>query len=137
MSRNKLYSLLSIACLAGYSWLFFQLVTPSPEKSFGYSGCIIKHVTTIPCPSCGSTRSILSLLHGDVLGALYLNPLGFLIFGILLVVPFWLIYDILTKRESLHTTFRRTELLVRKKWIALPLILLFLGNWVWNIIKEI
>lgn len=55
--------------------------------------CPLRTLTTIPCPSCGSTRAGLALLHADVAGALRLNPLAALA-GIAFVVgggaaPLW------------------------------------------------
>lgn len=37
--------------------------------------CVFKRLTTIPCPSCGSTRSVVHLSHGDFLSAFVMNPL--------------------------------------------------------------
>jgi len=62
--RNRIYLFLGIACLAGYLWLGVAFKT-APEKGV-MGACLIKGVTGIPCPSCGATRSVLSLLHGDI-----------------------------------------------------------------------
>ncbi len=37
--------------------------------------CVFKGLTGIPCPTCGSTRSLVHLSHGDILSALAMNPL--------------------------------------------------------------
>lgn len=37
--------------------------------------CIFKMVTGIPCPSCGMTRSYISLLHGNIYKAFFYHPL--------------------------------------------------------------
>jgi hypothetical protein len=37
--------------------------------------CVFKGLTGIPCPTCGSTRSVVLLAHGDILHALAMNPL--------------------------------------------------------------
>ena len=37
--------------------------------------CPILHLTGWQCPGCGGTRSAYSLLHGDLLGALAMNPI--------------------------------------------------------------
>jgi hypothetical protein len=36
--------------------------------------CPLRALTGVPCPFCGGTRGTLSLLHGDVLHSLALNP---------------------------------------------------------------
>jgi hypothetical protein len=38
--------------------------------------CVFRGVTGIPCPTCGTTRTVLALLDGDVLSALAANPLA-------------------------------------------------------------
>lgn len=37
--------------------------------------CVFRGLTGIPCPTCGSTRSVVHLAHGDILSALAMNPL--------------------------------------------------------------
>jgi hypothetical protein len=37
--------------------------------------CVFKGLTGIPCLTCGSTRSVVHLSHGDILSALTMNPL--------------------------------------------------------------
>jgi len=39
--------------------------------------CAFKRLTGYPCPTCGATRGVLRLLHGDVAGAWQFNPLLF------------------------------------------------------------
>lgn len=38
--------------------------------------CAFKGLTGIPCPTCGSTRSVVHLSHGDILSAFAMNPLA-------------------------------------------------------------
>ena len=48
--------------------------------------CIFRRVTGIPCPSCGMTRSFISLFSGDIASAFFMHPLFWLvpvIFGLL------------------------------------------------------
>lgn len=136
MSRNKLYTLLSTACAAGYIWLILTY-----HRTFSLAlepgVCLFKRVTGVPCPSCGSTRSVLSFLKGDFAGAILLNPFGVIILIILLVFPVWIIYDVLSRKSTLHHFYNRSELFLRRKWIAIPAILLVVLNWVWNIAKNL
>ncbi|HUT46712.1 MAG TPA: DUF2752 domain-containing protein [Sedimentisphaerales bacterium] len=37
--------------------------------------CLVKHLTGVPCPTCGFTRGALSLLHGHPAQAWFYNPL--------------------------------------------------------------
>ena len=134
MVRNKLYAILAAACAAGYTWLLLTYYRNiSNESDFGV--CLFKQVTGIPCPSCGSTRSVLSLLRGDFAGALFWNPFGILIMLILIISPAWMIYDIVLRKESLYIFYNRSEQFFKRKWIAIPAIILVLLNWIWNIYK--
>jgi len=134
MSRFKLYALMSAACATGYSWLAYichQRVIHCNEPGV----CIFRRLTTIPCPSCGSTRSVLSLLHGEFREAMLWNPFGFLLMAFLVVAPFWISYDLASRNSTLLNAYIKIELLLKRKWIALPAVLLVLMNWIWNISK--
>ena len=39
--------------------------------------CLLKRLTGLACPTCGFTRGMLSLLHGDITQAWLYNPLLF------------------------------------------------------------
>lgn len=134
MSRNKLYTILSATCLLGYSWLawsYFHNIADATD--FGV--CMFKQVTTIPCPSCGSTRAIVALIHGNVLQSLSLNPLGIILTIGLVSLPLWISYDLITRKSSLLHAYRKSESLLNRRWIAIPAIVLVLLNWAWNIYK--
>ncbi len=126
--------MLSIACVAGYAWIGVQLYqdrfTDTPINA-----CIVKHVTGIPCPSCGSTRSVLSILKGDFWNAAWWNPFGFLITIILLVVPVWLTVDYRSNRSSLFEFYLHAEAFLQRKYVAAFAILIVIANWIWNINK--
>ena len=131
-SRNKLYSILFTACVAGYIWLYYSLNTIN--NGF-FEGCFIKQLTNLPCPSCGSTRSIILMMKGDFFGALKINPLGYIVSFIMLSSPIWIIVDILTKKKTLFTFYLKIESFFRKPQFAIPLLVLILFNWIWNITK--
>jgi hypothetical protein len=135
IQRNKLYIILTIACAAGYIWLFAGFSAHYFEQNNPAEVCLFKHATNVPCPSCGSSRSVATLMHGDVLGSLYLNPFGIIIALIMLTAPFWIAYDLITGKSTLLHFYHRTEKWLRKPGIAIPLIALVLINWIWNISK--
>jgi hypothetical protein len=135
MNRNKLYTFLFAACIAAYAWLFIDFVYLQPHGKDATSPCIIKNVTGIPCPSCGSTRAIVSLTKGNLADSLRWNPIGLLLSLILAITPFWTALDLIQKKESLWQFYQKTEVFIRKWYIAVPAILLVIANWVWNIYK--
>lgn len=134
LNRSRLYTLLLSACLAGYIWLFYISTSLHSENS-SEEVCLIKRVTDIPCPSCGSTRSIILLIHGDFQQAVYINPIGLIVAVIMLLTPVWILVDITLRRSTLFDFYQRTESYLKKPKVAIPLILLLLLNWIWNITK--
>jgi hypothetical protein len=133
-SRNRLYLLLIISCLAGYIWLISASFSAGKaEAEIGV--CIFKHVTNIPCPSCGSTRSLLSLLKGNIFEAFYWNPIGIILAFLLVIIPVWILLDFLKRKNSLFLCYKKAEVFLRKREVAIPAILLVASNWVWNIFK--
>lgn len=135
LTRNRFYLFLSLACTVGYGWLALVSRLKPEEVGEKYDVCLIRHFVHIPCPSCGSTRSVLALMQGDLAGGLYWNPLGFVIFSVLVIAPFWIGYDLLLKKDTLYHFFRLFEETLKRKWVAIPAILLILINWAWNIVK--
>ena len=136
MSRNRLYTLLSAACAVGFIWLAITY-NRSALNVIDPGVCLFKRFTNVPCPSCGSTRSVLSLLQGDFLGGLYWNPFGFILMTILVVAPLWILYDLAGRKASLFNFYTKTELLLNRKWIAILAIVIVLMNWIWNISKGV
>lgn len=136
MTRSKLYILLSAACLAGYLWLYFFKVRS--VVNFGdVELCLFKHFTGLPCPSCGSTRAVLQLFQGNLKEAFLFNPIGYVIFIVLLIVPIWIIFDVVSARASLFIFYQKAECFIKQKLVAISLIFIVLLNWIWNIYKEI
>jgi hypothetical protein len=136
MGRNKLYLILSTACAIGYIWLSISYIRDGPDQH-GPGLCLFKHITGIPCPSCGTTRSVLSLLHGDVTNSLIYNPFGVIIMLIMVILPIWISFDLVNRKSSLLKFYNRTELLLKRTYIAVPALLIVLSNWIWNICKGI
>jgi hypothetical protein len=65
--------------------------------------CLLRSVTGIPCPLCGSTRSVEAVAEIDVARALFLNPAGVLAVALAVVIllawrvkqvvlPVWLVF---------------------------------------------
>ncbi|NQU32134.1 MAG: DUF2752 domain-containing protein [Bacteroidetes bacterium] len=135
LNRNKLYLILLLACFAGYGWVYYNYAYNLDNFAHGINTCIIKQVTGIPCPSCGATRSIISLLQNNLAEALYWNPIGIILVIIMTISPIWIVFDYLRKKDSLYIFYRRVEMLFRNKYIAGIAIFLILANWIWNIQK--
>jgi hypothetical protein len=135
LSRNRLYGFLGIACLAGYVWIYLNFSSFSSGNYDNINVCLIKHFTNVPCPSCGSTRSVLAILKGDFLQGFYFNPFGYILILILIILPLWLSYDYFKQKNTFFRFYTRTETFLQQKKTAIPAILLVLVNWFWNIYK--
>lgn len=61
--------------------------------------------------------------------------MGMLVFLILLVGPLWIAYDLVLHQKSLWAFYGAMEKIIRKRSVAIPLILLVTANWAWNIFK--
>lgn len=90
--------------------------------------CPLRTLTSIPCPTCGSTRAGFALLHADLLAALRLNPLAtvagiaFVAGGV--VAPLWVSLGGLVP-----------DLPVRwPRWARLGVAGAILLNWVWLVL---
>ena len=123
-----------IACLAGFIYLFYNIHTLQSQT---FRVCIIKNVTSYPCPSCGTTRAVTLLLQGRIIESLLLNPFGIVVAIIMTIFPIWILTDIFLKKETFYFWYKKTETTIRKPAIALILILLVLFNWIWNIYKHL
>lgn len=134
INRNKLYTLLFISCLAGYIYLYISLTSNFIEHK-SVEVCPIKFTTNMPCPSCGSTRSVISIVNGKFRDALSINPLGYIIAIVMVLIPLWLLIDVLIKKKSLFKFYIKMETYLKKPQLAIPLIVLVLINWIWNITK--
>jgi hypothetical protein len=131
-SRNGFYFLVITACAIGWLLVLINLLSPKPET---FPVCGIKHVTDYPCPSCGSTRSAAALISGKPLIALYLNPLGIFIGLFLVFVPIWIGTDLIFGGQSFFSIYNHAIHYLKNPFIWIPLALLMLVNWIWNIQK--
>lgn len=62
-----------VIALHGGAYAFFAGRDPYTQTIFPQ--CPILHYFGIQCPGCGGTRAMYSLLHGDILTSIQMNPL--------------------------------------------------------------
>lgn len=132
MSRRRLYYLALFLGLAGQIWIFYSYHKLEKHEE-AFNTCIFKAVTGIPCPSCGTVHSIISILHGNFRQALTENPIGFAGLLALAVVPYWILADLYTGRESFYRFFMHIDGLLRKKRVLIPLLLTVLLIWIYKL----
>jgi hypothetical protein len=125
-----------MACVTGYIWLFYSI---SRQSTGGPSLeiCMIKNATNIPCPSCGSTRSVISITKGSLTEAMMINPIGYIISLVMLIAPIWIVSDLLRRKATLLAFYLKAESFIKTPRFAVPLIILVAINWIWNITKNV
>jgi hypothetical protein len=122
---RKFYIPASLFVVAGWFWLFFAM------RGSGGTVCVFKNITGWPCPACGSTGGVMQLLHGEFYSALLLNPLSYLLAVGLVVLPLWLLSDMVRGRSSLYKAVVWFDGVVRRRPFLLVVILfVVVVNWV-------
>lgn len=110
-----------------FRWFFLAGINP-------VCLCPFKIITTIPCPSCGMTRSLLSFLALDFRNALYFNPLFFIIYA---VVTVFMVYALIVLVFRLPR-LRLVALTPRAGRLMLGLIIAVTAlNWLYLIVMNI
>lgn len=116
---GKTPAFISAAVLCGYLTLHILLES-------GLKLCWFKAVTGINCPTCGLSRAILALFHGDLPEAFRFNPFMLLFtLGIALYFGSGLIFK---RRLALEASARERTLLL------IIFLALFLLNWLYLIL---
>ena len=133
MSRNKLYIPILIFCLGGLFWIKYHM--PREGHTPQVTVCPVKKVTGLPCPSCGSTRAVVSLVQGDVKKSFLENPIGILLVSFIIMGPPWIVWDFLSGNATFMYWYERAEAFIRRRSVAIVLIGLIVINWIWNIMK--
>lgn len=132
MTKKSLYKLAILLCVAGYVWLGWSWVECGAGGAA--SPCLIRNLYHIPCPSCGSTRAVMALLQGNFGEAFSWNPLGFILLVGLIVLPLWLLYDGLMRKDSLYRFYLWVDRVFQRKAVFLFFILVILFIWCLNLL---
>lgn len=123
--RQRPYKIWEIVILS--SILLVALLVP-PFYQGGFTLCLFRNITGLPCPGCGMTRAFLFLGHGDFYEAIRLNPNSLLAFSIILFLWSNKFTQIFTGKEvKVHLTHREKIL------IYLLSGFLMVAIWVYNL----
>lgn len=134
--KHKIYILGLAICFLTYSWLYYNYLN-FRNSNHDVVICYFKNWTGLPCPSCGSTRSLINILHANWGEALFINPLGYLIAFVIIIFPIWIVSDLVMNKNSLKNFYEKMENHIKSPKIYFPLLVLILSNWIWNISKMI
>jgi hypothetical protein len=133
-SSRRIYLILSILCVAGYGLIVYSLVNEEHHHR-AITFCPFKTVTGYPCPACGTTRATVLLTKGKFNEAIGMNPLVIISALFLLLSPIWIAFDAILKKRTMEEMYLKGEVFLRKSYVAIPLTLLLIINWYWNIKK--
>ena len=93
--------------------------------------CLFKSLTGVPCPGCGTVRSLQLLLHGDVVGSVLTNPLGLLLSLLAVAALVLVIRDAIRNDDLLYRLMHHRW----PVWALVAVVLLTVANEWWNITK--
>ncbi|HET7319653.1 MAG TPA: DUF2752 domain-containing protein [Nitrospirota bacterium] len=115
-----IYGGIAVAALAVPWFLPVRLLSPS---------CAFKGLFDIPCPTCGATRAVVHLSHGEIAFALAMNPL--ISIAMVFAVLFFFYSLITLLFDSRRIGFILTER--EKNAVRSVAIVLLLIQWGWLI----
>jgi hypothetical protein len=108
----------AIALFALFAARFLPVLSLAPA-------CAFKALTGLPCPTCGSTRSVVHLADGDLLSAFSMNPLTV---SVILFVVLAFVYGTVTLVFGLpRISFNLAE--HEKKRLRIFCVLAVLADW--------
>jgi hypothetical protein len=131
LSVRFVWGLLAAACLAVL--ILAAMLRPSPDglgthQELGLNGCQFLQRTGIPCPTCGMTTSWTWFAHGNLAASFYIQPMGFLL-AIMCVLLFWISLYLAATGRSPGLVLQHAPL-VR---LFMALLVLGLLAWGWKI----
>lgn len=132
ISRARFYTVLLVMLAASYAWVAYNGMVRAQELQ-GISICIVRTVTGVPCPGCGTTRSVIHLLHGEIIPGIASNPLGLLAVAALSVLPVWIAVDLARGQASLMHVYHVLNQKLKHRSVIVVVVILVLCLWSWNI----
>lgn len=136
MPKQRLYQLVSFLSILAYGWLIYNFFFLNTSEG-GITVCWFKTISGLPCPACGSTSGIIEIFKGNFHKAFQYNPFAYSSLLILIIASLWGSYDIVLKKDGFYKFYQTVNEKLKKKRIIIPIILLFLIIWTWNIYKTI
>lgn len=128
--QKLVYGIFGLLIAAGAIWTGYNLLFPENHTI----ACLFRTVSGVKCPSCGTTTSVLQLLNGNPVEAWYANPLGFPAAILMLLVPGWILHDMVEQKPTFYSFYHKAETWLRKyKVISGILIISVLLNWLFII----
>jgi hypothetical protein len=122
-------SSIEFGIIFGIIALLILVAARFPDVAAFAPACALKGFTGMPCPTCGSTRAVLHLAHGNVFAALAFNPL---ISACLLTAVLFFLYSLITLMPGvprIGLAFSEGE----KNALRIGAVMMVLVNWMYLI----
>ena len=91
--------------------------------------CAFKGLWGVPCPTCGSTRAVVHLSHGEIAAALAMNPVVTLVIVFAVVFFFYSLIALMFDLRKIGFIMTERE----KNTVRITAVLLMLAQWGWLI----
>ena len=75
------------------------------------------------------------LLTGEFKESLLLNPNGLVLLSAMMIIPLWIVMDLLLNKDSFYNSYQYVEQKLKNKRILFSILFLYLINWGWNLMK--
>lgn len=126
----RIYTIFGLLTTGSLIWLIWNILLPDGTASV----CMFHQATGLPCPSCGTTTSVLHILNGNFNEAFEKNMLGFPAFIALLLFTCWLGFDFISRKQTFFTAYQASENWIKKHPLVLATMLTCVAlNWIFLI----
>ncbi len=132
MTRKHLYLLALFLGFAGQVWIGYSYKKLEQNEE-AFNTCIFRRISGLPCPSCGTVHSIISILHGNFRKALSDNPLGYAGILVAAIIPYWILTDLIIGKESFYNFFVIVNNLLKRRWALFSILLLIFVLWMYKL----
>jgi hypothetical protein len=113
------------ALALGAMWFTLRLPWPS---------CAFHTLTGHPCPTCGATRALVALLHGNFAAAWSWNPLACVAYCAIAIFNIYALVAVVSGKRR----FRLAQLsLFEKRFCRVAVIGLVLLNWIYLVLEKV
>jgi hypothetical protein len=89
--------------------------------------CAFMGLLGVPCPTCGSTRAVLHLSHGEIASALTMNPIVTLVIVFAVLFFFYSLITLIFDFRRIGFVFAERD----KNTVRITAVLLLLAQWGW------
>ncbi len=136
MLKKHLYQLVALLSVLAYGWLIYNSFFLSTSEE-GITICWFKSLSGLPCPACGSTSGMVEIFKGNFLNAFQLNPFAYSSLFILIGSSIWVVRDLIFRKDSFYQFYLKVNAYIKQKKVFIPLIILILSIWMWNIYRSL